>query len=103
MKKIRAMSWPSQAILLPLVFMLLVLPDVGMSDPERISLQDIRGVAMDAAKELAPGVSFQSAESSYWDDEPVYVLHGARFNEVWRICVTHMGVIKEVSVEDRDE
>ena len=76
---------------------------VAQSSDRAVPIESVTEAAMSAAREVAPGAYFQSAEATYWDDEPLFVLTGVRFNEVWYVYVTHMGVVKEVETETRDD
>lgn len=67
-----------------------------------LPIAEVPADAMAGARKAVPGVYFNSAETAWWKDEPVYRLKGSRFNEEWFVYVNIQGAVLHSSSDLRD-
>jgi hypothetical protein len=67
-----------------------------------LPISEVPDIVVAAARKAKPDVFFKSAERSFWNDEPIYIVKGTQMRKLWRVYVGSQGQIMHISSDWRD-
>ncbi len=67
-----------------------------------IQLQQLPPGILEAARKAKPDVYFNSAEATYWNDEPTYIVKGVLPRQAWSVYVGSTGIVMHITSDWRD-